>query len=80
MMFSQKYFKYDKESQTSILEYVVKTGIAKTYNKTFNGWKYSVVSGDLTLTRIVKKYIYEHYLPSGLFVCVSWVRQKLLCS
>merc|ERR1712079_801698 len=34
---------------------------------------YSLCGFEMTLTRNAAKYLYIYYLPSGLFVVVSWV-------
>ena len=37
---------------------------------------YSVTGFQLLLTRKMSFYIVTYYLPSGLFVVVSWIRQE----
>ena len=39
---------------------------------------YSVTGFQLLLTRKMSFYIVTYYLPSGLFVVVSWIRQNNL--
>jgi hypothetical protein len=36
---------------------------------------YSVTGFEMKLVRNVAKYLYIYYLPSGLFVVVSWSRR-----
>jgi hypothetical protein len=38
------------------------------------GMNYSTAGFELVLTRKMSFYIITYYLPSGLFVVVSWIR------
>jgi hypothetical protein len=40
----------------------------------FAGMNYSTAGFELVLTRKMSFYIITYYLPSGLFVVVSWIR------
>ena len=42
------------------------------------GMNYSATGFEVVLTRKMSFYIITYYLPSGLFVVVSWIRYKLL--
>ena len=43
------------------------------YNFIFLSGNYSVAGFELTLRRKVSHYIITYYLPSGMFVIVSWI-------
>ena len=38
------------------------------------GMNYSVAGFEMVLTRKISFYVVTYYLPSGLFVVVSWIR------
>ena len=42
------------------------------------GMNYSTAGFELILTRKMSFYIITYYLPSGLFVGISWVRWEML--
>ena len=44
------------------------------FKKLFAGMNYSVTGFQLVLTRKMSFYVVTYYLPSGLFVVVSWIR------
>merc|ERR1712038_1644979 len=59
-----------------ILDYKVKLEDLKAADKVLaygDSGNYSITGFQMTLTRNVAKYLYIYYLPSGLFVAVSWV-------
>jgi hypothetical protein len=41
------------------------------------GMNYSTAGFELVLTRKMSFYVITYYLPSGLFVVVSWIRSDL---
>ena len=41
------------------------------------GMNYSTAGFELILTRKMSFYIITYYLPSGLFVGISWVRYEI---
>ena len=43
------------------------------YTQLFFSGNYSVAGFELTLRRKVSHYIITYYLPSGMFVIVSWI-------
>ena len=49
------------------------TFLYKTYDLLFYLGNYSVAGFELTLTRKMMHYIVTCYLPSGMFVVVSWI-------
>ena len=67
------------EFQTSVLDYhIEKSELREEYTK-FH-WagsvnNYSLTGFEMHLQRKVHNYITNYYLPSGLFVVVSWVRK-----
>ena len=73
MVFNLITFDYFSKHQSVILNYGIKVG--ETFEKFRLGIaaNFSVVGGELIFTRKLTKYIYEYYIPSGLFVVVSWV-------
>ena len=71
------------EFQTSVLDYhIEKFELRDEYTK-FN-WagsdNYSLTGFEMHLQRKVHNYITNYYLPSGLFVVVSWVSNIYLAS
>ena len=43
-------------------------------NTVLSGMNYSTTGFQLVLTRKMSFYVVTYYLPSGLFVVVSWIR------
>ena len=58
----------------SVLDYTAETKKLPKYLTTYsNGGDYSVAGFELILTRKLSRYIIMWYLPSGIFVIVSWI-------
>jgi len=75
MRFGETTVTYDESSRNTILDYQVE---AKQLRETdriylYQGTNYSVTGVEMKLKRNMQKYLYIYYLPSGLFVVVSWV-------
>ena len=70
--------KYDdmNKFQTSVLDYHIQKSELRDEYKRFD-WAgsetYSLTGFEMHLQRKVHNYIINYYLPSGLFVVVSWV-------
>ena len=57
----------------SVLDYTAETKKLPEYLKTYSNGDYSVAGFELILTRKLSRYIITWYLPSGIFVIVSWI-------
>ena len=58
----------------SVLDYTVKIQNLPPHEQTYNnGGDYSVAGIEITLKRKMTHYIISWYLPSGIFVIVSWI-------
>ena len=66
----------DDSSIKSILDYKITFGELDPRDTHYMaiGMNYSVTGFELVLTRKMSFYIVTYYLPSGLFVVVSWIR------
>jgi hypothetical protein len=76
MKFSNRLLAYDNSGQNAILDYSVEI-VPLDEKDTVNMWNsignYSMTGFELRLKRNILKYLINYYLPSGLFVIVSWV-------
>ena len=75
MRFGAASFSYDSSSRNTILDYQVSLTQITEEDRIFvySGANYSVTGLEMKLVRNSQKYLYIYYLPSGLFVVVSWV-------
>eukprot|EP00090_Calanus_glacialis_P024072 TRINITY_DN37374_c0_g1_i1.p1 TRINITY_DN37374_c0_g1~~TRINITY_DN37374_c0_g1_i1.p1 ORF type:complete len:266 (+),score=63.00 TRINITY_DN37374_c0_g1_i1:102-800(+) len=75
MRFGETTLSYDETNRNTILDYMVDAKQLKEEDRIFlyAGQNYSVTGIEMRLSRHVLKYLYIYYLPSGLFVVVSWV-------
>ena len=64
------------QSIKSILDYSITFNPLRPEDTHYQaiGMNYSVAGFELVLTRKMSFYIGTYYLPSGLFVVVSWIR------
>ena len=64
------------QSIKSILDYSITFNHLRPEQTQYSalGMNYSVAGFELVLTRKMSFYIVTYYLPSGLFVVVSWIR------
>ena len=76
MIFNASLLAYDDSLRNTILDYNVKLDPLKSVDSLFI-WQsignYSLTGFEMTLKRNSLKYLVNYYLPSGLFVVVSWV-------
>lgn len=75
MRFGETTVAYNDEARNTILDYMVKADKLKEEDRiyVYAGQNYSVTGIEMKLARNIQKYLYIYYLPSGLFVVVSWV-------
>ena len=75
MRFGDATVKYDETSKNTILDYKVQLSPMRDEDRivAYSGTNYSVTGLEMRLVRNSQKYLYIYYLPSGLFVVVSWV-------
>jgi len=75
MRFGETTLTYDDSSRNTILDYLVTVKNLAEEDRIvlYAGANYSVTGIEMRLTRHILKYLYIYYLPSGLFVVVSWV-------
>ena len=76
MVFNASLLSYDDSLRNTILDYNVDLDPLKAADSLFV-WQsignYSLTGFEMTLRRNSLKYLVNYYLPSGLFVIVSWV-------
>ena len=76
MRFNASLLSYDDSLRNTILDYNIKLKPLKSEDSLFI-WQsignYSLTGYEMILKRNSLKYIVNYYLPSGLFVIVSWV-------
>jgi len=75
MKFGETTASYDTANKNTILDYMVEVQQLREEDRIvlYAGQNYSVTGIEMRLSRHVLKYLYIYYLPSGLFVVVSWV-------
>ena len=75
MVFSNEFVPNDKTSIKSILDYQIEIHdlLPDETHYVALGMNYSVAGFEMILTRKMSFYIVTYYLPSGLFVLVSWI-------
>ena len=77
MTFSANLLQYDDSLRNTILDYGVKLMDLKEEDSLYifqDIGNYSLTGFEMSLKRNSLKYLVNYYLPSGLFVFVSWVR------
>ena len=76
MIYNTSLLQYDDSLRNTILDYNVNLDPLKAVDSLFV-WQsignYSLTGFEMTLRRNSLKYLVNYYLPSGLFVIVSWV-------
>ena len=78
MMFYTTLLTYSMENAHSVLDFDVKVlplNEKDTY-LVWNNYNYSLTGFEMRLRRHSFKYVVNYYLPSGLFVVVSWVSKR----
>ena len=77
MKFNASLLSYDDSLRNTILDYNIKLKPLKREDSLFI-WQsignYSLTGYEMVLKRNFLKYLVNYYLPSGLFVGISWVR------
>ena len=76
MKFYTNLLRYDADSDHSVLDFSFDVLPLKEEDKIFvwDKYNFSLAGFEMRLKRNSFKYIINYYLPSGLFVIVSWVR------
>lgn len=75
MTFDNKKLDYDPSARNTILDYQISISPLKEQDRILaygDAGNYSITGFEMKMTRNVAKYLYIYYLPSGLFVVVSW--------
>jgi hypothetical protein len=74
MLFAETQHTFDPTSRNTILDYAVDIAKLDESDRVleYQGLNYSITGIEITLARHSLKYLYVYYLPSGLFVVVSW--------
>ncbi len=76
MQFSTNLINYNDSDRNTILDYSIEI-VPLSKEDTIFYWldiaNYSVTGFQINLQRNALKYLVNYYLPSGLFVVVSWV-------
>ena len=79
--FFTNFLTYDKEGDHSVLDFGIQ--ILPLHDEdSYSVWasgNYSLAGFEMRLERNSFKYIVNFYLPSGLFVVVSWVGNSIEC-
>ncbi|XP_023323455.1 glutamate-gated chloride channel subunit beta [Eurytemora carolleeae] len=75
MRFEEALVQYNEKKRNTILDYLIEVLPLEQSDRIldYSGMNYSVTGFEMRLSRHVLKYLYIYYLPSGLFVVVSWV-------
>ena len=75
MVFENEFVPDDKQAIKSILDYQITIKDLKPEETHYMalGMNYSVAGFEMILQRKMSFYIVTYYLPSGLFVVVSWI-------
>ena len=75
MVFKMNQLHFNSKETKTILDYTVQVGPLKLEDTLFS-WagagNYSITGFEMELKRNSLKYLINYYLPSGLFVIVSW--------
>ncbi|XP_023327977.1 glycine receptor subunit alpha-1 [Eurytemora carolleeae] len=76
MVFQVSQLGYAHTSRSIVLDYDIRIKPLDEKDKVFQGGalgNFSLAGFEMILTRHVSHYIITYYLPSGLFVVVSWI-------
>jgi hypothetical protein len=75
MIFRDEFIPVEESSLKSVLDYDIKIYPLKPSETHFTAlnMNYSVAGFQLVLSRKISFYIITYYLPSGVFVVVSWI-------
>ena len=75
MVFRDEFIPVEESSLKSVLDYDIKIYPLKSADTHFIAlnMNYSVAGFQLVLSRKISFYIITYYLPSGVFVVVSWI-------
>ena len=75
MVFSNEFVPNKKDATKSILDYDIEINDLRPDQTHYMalGMNYSVAGFEIILTRKMSFYVVTYYLPSGLFVVVSWI-------
>ena len=74
MVFINEFVPNEKDAIQSILDYGIEIRDLNYHDSHYMalGMNYSVAGFEMVLTRKISFYVVTYYLPSGLFVVVSW--------
>ena len=74
MVFINEFVPNEKDAIQSILDYGIEIRDLNDQDSHYMalGMNYSVAGFEMVLTRKISFYVVTYYLPSGLFVVVSW--------
>ena len=75
MMFAEAKVQYKEETRNTILDYIVQIQNLNERDRILpygDLGNFSITGIEMKFTRHKLKYLYVYYLPSGLFVVVSW--------
>ena len=75
MMFSETTISFDEEARNTILDYSINLQKLQEKDRVLpygDLGNFSITGVEIIFTRHKLKYLYVYYLPSGLFVVVSW--------
>ena len=75
LIFADEFIPVKEEAVRSILDYEIEIYALSNEDKQYSAlnMNYSVAGFKLVLARKMSFYVVTYYLPSGLFVIVSWV-------
>ena len=75
MVFSNEFVPNKEDAIKSILDYEIEINDLRPDQTHYMalGMNYSVAGFEMVLTRKISFYVVTYYLPSGLFVVVSWI-------
>ena len=73
MTFYTQWLNYDEANEHSVLDFSIDVSSLKDDMLVYVSGNYSLTGFELKLKRNSFKYLINYYLPSGLFVVVSWV-------
>ena len=75
LIFADEFIPVKEEAVRSILDYDIEIYALSDQDKQYSAlnMNYSVAGFKLVLARKMSFYVVTYYLPSGLFVVVSWI-------
>jgi hypothetical protein len=79
MVFVNEFVPNEKDAIKSILDYEIEINDLHPDQTHYMalGMNYSVAGFEMVLTRKISFYVVTYYLPSGLFVVVSWCVKRI---